>query len=135
MKTNKIIVLIILIFFAITLVCYFKYDSFAYGGYERSMLKFSVDLFKTTQESYKEQFKVYDINKDNIIHSFTLPEEVKIYVDVEDVPIEIRNKISLDEKPYIAENDYSVIITIDSKKFNKLSIWKFDSTSEPKKIY
>lgn len=135
MKKNRVLIFFILIVSFAGIILYAKYDNFAYRLYERNTIKLSVKLFNITQRSYKEEYKVYSVNKEEIMKNYKSLDEVDTYVDAREIPDEIKNKISNEHTPYLTENNYKVVLVVKSKKNNRQSIWVFNNAELVKKIY
>lgn len=134
MKKYKII-LIIVVLGIIGVAGYFLGDSkFAYGGYERSMVEFAAGSFSAVQESYKTEYKSYSTDSNEIKKLLSFTEEVTGYVDINEVPVEFKNKVGPEDKPYLNEKSYKILLLIRSKKYNQTSVWTFDNAEAVKKI-
>lgn len=134
MKNNKFFLVILFLGFA-GIIIYLKYDGFAFGRYEKNILKISIEPYKASQLAYKNTYKGFNINKDAVKKSFVLPSEVTGYVDINDIPTEYKLKVSKEDQPFLGETGYKVIFIVDSKKFKRQAIWVFDNVNLLKKIY
>lgn len=119
----------------IGLALYFKYNDFAYKSYERSILENLLGAFSAFQESYKSEFKTYNINTNEVRKLLFFTDEVEGYVRIDDVPEEYREKLIGNDEPRLNKDDYKVAVLITSKKYHRVSLWTFDNFGNKKEIY
>lgn len=113
----------------------FGYDYFAFQAYQRSIVDQTMHVFGDVQESYNKEFKTFNLNFIEMKKYLQLTDEVQGFANIDDVPLMYRDKIPSDEYPFLRKGRFKIIILIQSKKYNKVSIWSFMDYGNKREIY
>jgi hypothetical protein len=88
------------------------------------MTKASKEMILVYQDSYKTEYKQYNTDVAEVRKYFVLDEYVKVFLSRDEIPPDVFSKIGNEDVPYLERERYSILIQIEKKEIEYLSIWK-----------
>lgn len=136
MKNKKTIIFAVSLSLAISALYYTLFSrERVRSGFESGTIKATKEVLLSFQESYKSEYKEYNTNVEELRKSVILVNHVKIFFKEDEVPLEIVSRISSSDMPFLEKERYSVLVSIEKKEIDYISIWKLSQDGTLTKIY
>lgn len=136
MKNKKIIIFAVSLSIAISVLYFALFsEERVRAGFESSNINAAKEVFFSFQESYKSEFNEYNTNIEELRKSLNLVNHVKLFFKEDEVPPEIASQISSSDMPFLEKERYSVLVSIEKKEIDYISIWKLSQDGALTKIY
>lgn len=75
--------------------------------------------------------KSLDISKEL---NLNLDEKIKVYVNPDDIPLELKNRLNPDDFPRVTGSDITVVVKIINNYDSSISYWKIESSGNVMRI-